>query len=110
MPKTKSLYFDTDPPGLELILDGINIKTPEDGPLEVISWINHNITIDVRDQNDMAFEGWTNGISSRQSKNTVRENSNENVRTAKFVKLEATAFEPRPNFNVTNDECNSICK
>ena len=75
MPKTKSLYFSTDPPGLELKLDGFNIKTPDetDVPLEVISWINHNITIDVKDQGTMVFDTWSNGIRSRQSKDTVRE-------------------------------------
>ena len=108
MPKMKSLYFNTDPPGLELTLDGFNIKTPIDAPLEIISWVNHNIVIDVEDQGDMIFDSWSDGIRSRHSVDNIRENFDENVRTAKFIKLDIVV--PKAESNITEDECISICK
>ena len=93
MPKTKKLYFNTDPPGLELILDGFTLKTPDDGPLEVLSWINHNLVIDVEDQGEMVFDRWNNGISSRHSEGKVDDIFGDSVNTAIFSKLNSsTAF------------------
>jgi len=75
MPKTKTLYFTTDPPGLELTLDGFDIKTPDEAgvPLEVVTWINHNFTTNVKDQGDMVFKSWSDGFRERYSKNVVRQ-------------------------------------
>lgn len=92
MPKTKTLYFGTDPPGLELTLDGFDIKTPDEAgvPLEVITWINHNFTIDAKDQGDMVFESWSNGFRERYSKEVVRQHNigrvNSKMKTAIFVR------------------------
>ena len=83
--RSKKLYFNTAPAGFELTLDGFDIRTPKDKPLEVISWVNHNITIDVKDQNNMVFDKWSDGIRSRHSLNTVRDQVEEGIKTAKFV-------------------------
>ena len=91
MPETQALYFSTDPPGLELTLDGFDVKTPEEEgvPLEVITWINHNFTIDVKDQGDMVFQSWSDGAEERFSKTIVRENPRKDaIRTARFAPLE----------------------
>ena len=112
MPTTKLLYFKTDPPGLRLTIEGFNIKTPDDSPLEIISWLNHNITIDVNDQDDMIFDGWSNGIRARHTKDQVRENYNE-IRTAKFLRLDVSkAIKSMTDYNIAVSEykCGSICK
>ncbi|KAG7364627.1 PKD domain containing protein [Nitzschia inconspicua] len=75
MPKTKSIYFSTDPPGLEVILDGFDIETPKDRPLEVITWINHNLVIDVKDQKGYGFDGLSNGVQSRHSEIKIGDES-----------------------------------
>ncbi|KAG7346756.1 PKD domain containing protein [Nitzschia inconspicua] len=75
MPKTKSIYFSTDPPGLEVILDGFDIETPKDRPLEVITWINHNLVIDVKDQKGYEFDGLSNGVQSRHSEIKIGDES-----------------------------------
>merc|ERR1711957_876369 len=88
----KKLYFQTNPPGLSLNLDGFNIQTPTNssGPLEVVSWINHNISLLIKDQGDMIFDSWNNGMKSRSGKFMVREEDDDvdttkiKVRTARF--------------------------
>lgn len=50
LPKTKTIYLSTDPPGFELTLDGFDIRTNEEEPFEVVTWVNHNLVIDVDDQ------------------------------------------------------------
>jgi len=99
MPKTKTLYFGTDPPGLELTLDGFDIKTPEETgiPLKVVTWINHNFTIDVQDQGNMIFDGWSDGTKNRYSKTLVRDEAdfkragNDKIITARFVQYEGVS-------------------
>mmetsp|Transcript_23278 Transcript_23278/g.51708 ORF Transcript_23278/g.51708 Transcript_23278/m.51708 type:complete len:126 (+) Transcript_23278:722-1099(+) len=101
MPETKTLYFGTDPPGLRLILDGFDTKTPEKAgePLAVVTWINHRFTIDVRDQGNMVFESWSDGSQERYSKDVVHGDHDvgsttsdwaprANVKTARFVRFE----------------------
>jgi len=103
MPKTKKLYFNTDPPGLELKLDGFKIKTPDDAPLEIISWVNHNLVIDVEDQGDMIFDRWNDGIESRYIANEVKEDFGKEVRTAIFVKSNPSTAMPSSPTTVSDD-------
>lgn len=59
MPKTKKLYFGTDPPGLSLNLDGYKVDTPKEGLLEVTTWVNHSLTVLVPEQQSgMMFDSW----------------------------------------------------
>ena len=96
-PETKTLYFATDPPGLELTLDGFVVKTPEEEgvPLEVVTWINHNLTVNVKDQGGMVFQSWSDGAKERYSKivilrdpkknNAAAEDEARIIKTARFV-------------------------
>eukprot|EP00535_Pseudo-nitzschia_heimii_P005040 CAMPEP_0197192430 /NCGR_PEP_ID=MMETSP1423-20130617/25051_1 /TAXON_ID=476441 /ORGANISM="Pseudo-nitzschia heimii, Strain UNC1101" /LENGTH=874 /DNA_ID=CAMNT_0042645309 /DNA_START=172 /DNA_END=2793 /DNA_ORIENTATION=+ len=98
MPETKILYFSTDPPGLELNLDGFDIKTPEEEgvPLEVTTWFDHTFTINVKDQGNMIFQSWNDGTKERFSKTIIQGNPRKDaqmrevqtVKTARFVSLQ----------------------
>jgi hypothetical protein len=101
MPKTKKIYFITDPPGLELTLDGFELDTPTDGPLEVITWINHNLVIDVKDQAGYTFLGLSNGLDNVDlSKHTeIKIDENTDTYVAKFSGRESV-----------KEQCKNICK
>mmetsp|Transcript_26968 Transcript_26968/g.64377 ORF Transcript_26968/g.64377 Transcript_26968/m.64377 type:complete len:854 (-) Transcript_26968:73-2634(-) len=74
MPKKKTLYFSSSPPGQTLILDGFRMETPSNGePAKVVTWINHNLIVEIDsddddDDNDQAeeltFAGWTSGLQT----------------------------------------------
>lgn len=97
MPKTRTLYFETDPPGLELTLDGYDIKTPDNvgEVLEVVTWVRHSFSIDVRDQGEMVFDSWSDGTTERHSITKIEDISDGDaikpngksieIKTARFV-------------------------
>ena len=67
MPKKKTLYFSSSPPGQTLILDGFRMETPSSGePAKVTTWINHNLIVEIDSENDdeLMFAGWTSGLQT----------------------------------------------
>jgi hypothetical protein len=99
LPKKKQIYFVTDPPGLELILDGFEIDTPIDQPLEVITWINHKLVIDVKDQKGYVFVGLSNGLGELSKHSEIIINEDADTFVAKFSGQESE-----------KDGCQNICK
>ncbi|UCH24518.1 MAG: PQQ-dependent sugar dehydrogenase, partial [Trueperaceae bacterium] len=62
MPRTVDLIFESDPPGLNLALDGFTVMTPT----TEVSWENHNLQLDAPDQTDAGgiswrWESWSDG-------------------------------------------------
>ena len=92
-PKTKTIRFQTNPPGLSLSLDAFDIQTPPNAAqsLEVVSWINHSISLYVEDQDDLIFESWNNGIRSRKSKFLIEEEDDAAVLVANFRNVAKTS-------------------
>ena len=59
-PKTVVLEFVSEPPGLELLLDGFPIVAPT----TEVSWLNHRLEISAADQGEYTFKSWSNGGES----------------------------------------------
>ena len=59
-PKTVMIDFVSEPPGLQLILDGFGIIAPT----TAVSWLNHRLEISAPDQGEYSFTGWSDGGES----------------------------------------------
>jgi hypothetical protein len=57
MPQVVSLTFDSEPAGLELIIDGEVTQTPR----TIVTWANHSVSVQVYDQGHFQFSNWENG-------------------------------------------------
>ena len=57
MPKVVYLGFETNPTGLELLLDGYSVITP----VSVATWVNHPLKVDAKDQGGFLFQEWSDG-------------------------------------------------
>ena len=56
-PKTVFIDFDTNPPGVELSVDGFRIRTPH----RVVSWANHSMQIAAHNDAERTFVLWSDG-------------------------------------------------
>ena len=62
MPQIVELLFNSEPSGLELLVDGYTITTP----VSVSSWTNHPLEIVANDQNGLYFDTWSEGAGARR--------------------------------------------
>jgi PKD repeat protein len=63
MPKMVTLEFDTEPSGLELLLDDYTVTTP----IEVVSWESHQLQAEALDQAPWFFMSWSDDGSRRHA-------------------------------------------
>eukprot|EP00339_Tiarina_fusa_P008648 CAMPEP_0117064042 /NCGR_PEP_ID=MMETSP0472-20121206/44712_1 /TAXON_ID=693140 ORGANISM="Tiarina fusus, Strain LIS" /NCGR_SAMPLE_ID=MMETSP0472 /ASSEMBLY_ACC=CAM_ASM_000603 /LENGTH=829 /DNA_ID=CAMNT_0004783995 /DNA_START=45 /DNA_END=2532 /DNA_ORIENTATION=+ len=63
MPKMVTLEFDTEPSGLELLLDDYTVTTP----IEVVSWENHQLQAEAYDQVPWLWMSWSDDGSRRHA-------------------------------------------
>lgn len=56
-PLKVNVEFDSDPSGLELILDGYKVTTP----YTAVTWANHELKLEARNQGNNMFTNWSDG-------------------------------------------------
>jgi len=61
MPRTSFLQFYSEPSGMSLSVDGSVIQTPS----RVLSWENHNLLVEAKDQGDFTFREWSSGAGQK---------------------------------------------
>lgn len=111
MPRTKTLFFTTSPPGLQLTLDGFNLNTPDNGdPVEVVTWINHKLVVEIEEQNDLIFSGWSTGIKTVGSETRTVIEVNDDMLDFQ-ADFRSTVCEAEPGAPCINDSvcCSNRC-
>jgi hypothetical protein len=78
MPKKVVLEFDTSPSRLKLILDDFTVRTP----IDVVSWENHNLTVEAFDQSPWFFERWSNNREQKHSITVPAKPTNTSTETS----------------------------
>ena len=78
MPKIVYLGFVSNPPGMELLLDGYAVVTP----VSVATWVNHPLKVEAKDQEGYTFQEWSDGGIATH---TIRVGTTNETYTATFT-------------------------
>ena len=108
MPRLVLLSFDTDPSGLELLLDGYLVKTPE----LVTTWANHPLQVEANDQDSLYFKQWSDDGTAKHTITTL-EPSNSTATPGTVPHYVATFDSCRPflkECQSNTDCCSGYCQ
>ncbi|KAL3919376.1 MAG: hypothetical protein SGILL_003784 [Bacillariaceae sp.] len=86
-PRTVTINIETDPEGLEVVVDDYAVLAPQ----EIVSWVNFNLPLHIRDQPPFLFKGWSDGSTSPSLNRTLLSNVENPVFRAKFC-LQTNSF------------------
>jgi hypothetical protein len=70
MPKTRSVKVNSDPSGLQVLIDEFPVVTP----MTITTWARHNLRLDVSDQPPYMFKSWSDGGARSHAKKIVARN------------------------------------
>jgi hypothetical protein len=71
MPKTRSVQVNSDPSGLQVLIDEFPVVTT---PMTITTWARHNLRLDVSDQPPNMVKSWSDGGACSHPKKIVARN------------------------------------
>ena len=97
-PKTRSVRVNSDPSGLQVLVDEFPVVTPR----TITTWARHNLRLDVVDQPPYAFKSWSDGGARKHTKKIIARNGTLTRLWVTFVKGASA-----PPLKVPVRECSS---
>ena len=98
-PKKVNVRIDSVPSGLEVLVDEFPVTTPK----TIVSWENHELHLDVKDQSSFVFKSWSDGGSRAHSITVPTSSSITPSFTANYAQKSSGAGESLPRVAVTRD-------
>jgi len=80
-PSLVVVELESNAQGLAIVVDDIRVTTPE----TTVSWKNHNLRLEVEDQESYMFKSWSDGITSRER--SIQLSLDKQIVRANFCKV-----------------------